>query len=149
MAALSCAARVCMSRKWPTRLRTGHHNAPCISLSPSLVHARPYHFCYRLALRLTRGLVHRIRPCQGLRSVPTCRATWTEAGSASGVDGRAVGGAGAALGGVSAEGQDAAPGPAADGGGDRLAARERREVAGGPRPAPAPGGGGPPPPSPV
>src|SRR4051794_41831645 len=82
------------------------------------------------------------RPCQGLRSVPTCRATWTEAGSASGVDGRAVGGAGAALGGVPAEGQDAAPGPAADGGGDRLAARERREVAGGSRPPSSRGGGG-------
>src|SRR3954454_14005655 len=67
-----------------------------------------------------------------LPCVPTCRATWTEAGSASGVDGRAVGGAGAALGGVPAEGQDAAPGPAAEGGGDRLAARERREVVGDP-----------------
>src|SRR4051794_41391534 len=83
------------------------------------------------------------RPCQGLRSVPTCRATWTEAGSTSGVDGRAVGGAGAALGGVPAEGQDAAPGPAADGGGDRLAARERREVAGGAGRGPPPAAGRP------
>src|SRR4051794_41829211 len=89
------------------------------------------------------------RPCQGLRSVPTCRATWTEAGSASGVDGRAVGGAGAALGGVPAEGQDAAPGPAADGGGDRLAARGRREVAGAARRGPPPAAGGPPPPPPA
>src|SRR4051794_41911816 len=87
-------------------------------------------------------------PVRALRSVPTCRATWTEAGSASGVDGRAVGGAGAALGGVPAEGQHAAPGPAADGGGDRLAARERREVAGDPRRARPPVAGGPPLPPP-
>src|SRR4051812_50224514 len=49
-----------------------------------------------------------------------------------GVDGRAVGGAGAAPGGVPAEGEDPAAGPAPDDRGDRLAARERGALAGDP-----------------
>jgi transposase len=71
------------------------------------------------------------RPASPLpdRTAPICRRS-ASAGQRDSADGRAVGGAGAADRGVSAEGQDAAARPTADGGGDHLAARERREVAG-------------------